>query len=180
MEAAGMVRCAHTLMRAMKEDLQERGKVEPVFVLLHGYGCDFIHFDPQLLNDSCGEAAIAHTISCRAAEVRADGALIGMDSYAFVPNMEAILSTNERLVRAASDNGLDALVRSGLGRKSEAISLNLQTPAFHLLLQQLYTRDSNGVAFEELAAIDSREFTGVPVIVTGLFNIFPLQCGTQA
>jgi hypothetical protein len=149
-------------------------------VLLHGYGCDFIHFDPQLLKDSCGKAAIAHTISCRAAEVRADGALLGMDSYAFVPNIEAILSTNERLVHAASDNGLDALVRSGLGWKSEAISLNLQTPAFHLLLQQLYTRNSNGIAFEELLAIDSRDFSGVTVIATGLFSIFPLQFGTQA
>jgi hypothetical protein len=167
-------------MRAMKEDLQETGKLDPVFVLLHRCGCDFIRFDPQFLNESCGKAAIAHTISCRAAEIRADCVLIGMDSYAFVPDMEAILSTNERLVRAASDNGLEAKVRSGLGCKSEAISLNLQTPAFHLLLQQLYTRNSNGIAFEELVTIDSREFSGVPVIATGLFNIFPLQCGTRA
>jgi len=34
MESSSMVRCAHMLMRGMKDDLQETNTIEPVFVLL--------------------------------------------------------------------------------------------------------------------------------------------------
>ena len=69
--------------------------------------------------------------------------------------------------------GIDALARSGFGHKSEAISITLQTSAFHVLLQQLYTRGSgNSIVFGELRTIDSRECHQAPVIPTGLFNVF--------
>ena len=66
MEAAPMVRCAHMLMRAMKDDLQETSTVEPVFVLLHSCSCDFVRFDPLLLNSVSGKAVIAWIASSRA------------------------------------------------------------------------------------------------------------------
>jgi hypothetical protein len=88
----------------------------------------------------------------------AQAVLIGLDSYAFVPDPEAIATANKKLVETALAAGIDALARSGFGRKSEAISITLQTSAFHVLLQQLYTRGSgNSVVFGELRTIDSRE-----------------------
>jgi len=177
MEAAQMVRCAHAVMRAMTDDLQQTKSVEPVFVLLHEYGCDFVRFDPSLFNSALGKAAVARTLCQRASDTQAAGAVIGIDGYAFIPDIEAIATANDRLVRAAAASGVNALVRSGLGCKSEAIAVALQTNEFHFLLQQLYARDSGDIVFGDLLTIDSREFVGLPVITTGLFSIFPLESG---
>jgi hypothetical protein len=173
MEPAAMVRCAHTLLRALKEDLAEAKSVAPTFILLLDCGCDFIAYDNVLLNSPAGRAAIAESLRGKAIQTGARGVLIGMDSYAFVPNVQAITTAHEKLVRAAAAAGIDAMVRSGFGRKSEAISITLQTSAFHVLLQQLYTRgDGNSIVFGELRTTDSRECHQAPVIATGLFNVF--------
>lgn len=175
MELAAMVRCAHALVRAMKEDLAKTRTVEPVFVLLQKNACDFVAYDPLLLQSPPGRTAIADNLRQRAIQTGAAAVLIGMDSYAFVPDLEAIATANERLVQAATTAGIDALVRSGFGRKSEAISVSLQTSAFHVLLQQLYTRgNSNSIVFGELRRVDSREYGNTPVISTGLLNVFSL------
>ena len=102
MEAAAMVRCAHALVRAMKEDLAKARAVEPVFVLLQKNACDFVAYDPLLLQSPPGRTAIAENLRQRAIQTGATAVLIGMDSYAFVPDLEAIATANERLVQAAT------------------------------------------------------------------------------
>jgi hypothetical protein len=94
---------------------------------------------------------------------------MGLDSYCFVPDLAAMMEANPRLVRAATSAGIDALVRSGFGTKSEGISVTLQTPRFDLLVQQLYTRGDNSIVFGELRTLDSRE---VPMEAAGLFSIY--------
>ena len=181
MESAAMVRCAHTLVRTMKEELAETRTVEPIFILLCDHGCHFIAFDPVLFNDIAGKEAMSASLRQRAAQEGARGALIGTDSYAFLPDLEAIRRANQNLVRAATAAGIDALIRSGLGRKSEAISVSLQTPTFHLLFQQLYTRGrGNSIVFRELLTIDSREYDSSPVISAGFFDIFTLRGAARA
>ena len=54
--------------------------------------------------------------------------------------------------------------------------MTLQTPAFHLLVQQLYTRGDNSIVFDELRTFDSRE---VPMEAAGLFNIYGGQHVTR-
>ena len=71
---------------------------------------------------------------------------------------------------------LDALIRSGFGRKSEGISVTLQTPAFHLLVQQLYTRGDNSIVFGVSQTLDSRE---VPMEAAGIFSIYGGQHVTR-
>ena len=83
---------------------------------------------------------------------------------------------NPRLVQAAAKAGMDALIRSGFGKKSEGLSITLQTPAFHLLIQQLYVRGDNSIVFGELQTFDSRE---VPMKAAGLFSIYTNQHVTR-
>ena len=179
MEPAAMVRCAHSLMHALKEDLAERGQVEPVFVLLLPRCCDLIAYDPTLLTSIAGKRAIAVNLRRKATERRAEGAPIAVDSFCFVPDPEAIHSVNQKLVQAAAAAGIDALVAAGLGRKIEAISVNLQTSDFHLLLQQPYTRESS-IVFGERTTIDSRDYGNLSVISGGIFDIFPLRRMAEA
>jgi hypothetical protein len=54
--------------------------------------------------------------------------------------------------------------------------VTLQTPAFHLLVQQLYTRGDNSIVFGELQTFDSRE---VPMEAAGLFSIYSNQHVTR-
>jgi hypothetical protein len=94
---------------------------------------------------------------------------MGLDSYCFVPDLTAMMEANPRLVQAATSAGIDALVRSGFGKKSEGISVTLQTPRFDLLVQQLYARGDNSVVFGEMRTFDSRED---PMEAVGLFSIY--------
>src|SRR5664279_3605379 len=140
MEPNALVECANELMRALKEELAERGTVSPAFILLHERECEVLTFSPRLFESAEGRAAVARAFRNRALQTEARGSLIGMDSNCFIPDLTALREANPRLVQAAAGAGIDALVRSGFGRKSEGLSVTLQTPAFHLLVQQLYTR----------------------------------------
>ena len=80
------------------------------------------------------------------------------------------------MVQAAAGAGIDALIRSGFGKTSEGLSVTLQTPAFHLLVQQLYARGDNSIVFGELRTLDSRE---VPMEAAGLFSIYGGQHVTR-
>ena len=101
---------------------------------------------------------------------------MGLDSNCFIPDLTAMREENPRLVQAAAGAGIDALVRSGFGRKSEGVSVTLQTPAFHLLVQQLYARGDNSIVFGELQTFDSRK---VPMEAAGLFHIYSNQHVTR-
>ena len=173
MENAAMVECAHELVRVMKEDLAVRKTVEPVLILLHARGCDLIRFEPALFRTPAGKNAIGAVFRKRAIEVSACGALVGLDSHCLVPDVPALLNANSKLVRAAAAAGLDALVRSGFGRKSEALAVTLETPSFELLFQQLYTRAADGIVLGELVEYDSRQ---MPVAAAGVFKVFGPRC----
>ena len=163
-------------MRALKEELAERGTISPAFILLHETDCEVLTFSPRLFKSAEGRAAVARAFRNRALQTEAHGTLIGMDSNCFIPDLTALREANPRLVQAAAGAGIDALVRSGFGRKSEGLSITLQTPAFHLLVQQLYTRGDNSIVFDELRTFDSRE---VPMEAAGLFNIYGGQRVTR-
>ena len=169
MEPNELVECAYELMRVLKEELAERRTVTPAFILLHEKDCEVLTFPPRLFASAEGNAAVARTFRNRALRTGAHGALMGLDSNCFIPDLTAMRQSNSRLVQAAARAGIDALVRSGFGRKSEGLSITLQTPAFHLLVQQLYTRGDNSIVFDELRTFDSRE---VPMEAAGLFNIY--------
>ena len=176
MEPNALVECANELMRALKEELAERGTISPAFILLHETDCEVLTFSPRLFKSAEGRAAVARACRNRALQTEAHGTLIGMDSNCFIPDLTALREANPRLVQAAAGAGIDALVRSGFGRKSEGLSITLQTPAFHLLVQQLYTRGDNSIVFDELRTFDSRE---VPMEAAGLFNIYGGQRVTR-
>jgi hypothetical protein len=101
---------------------------------------------------------------------------MGIDSNCFIPDLTAMREANPRLVQAAAGAGIDALIRSGFGKTSEGLSVTLQTPAFHLLVQQLYARGDNSIVFGELRTLDSRE---VPMEAAGLFSIYGGQHVTR-
>ena len=101
---------------------------------------------------------------------------MGLDSICFIPDFAAMKEANPRLVRAAADAGIDALVRSGFGRKSEGLSVTLQTPSFHLLVQQLYTRQESSIVFGGLQTFDSRK---LPMEAAGLFSIYAAHHATR-
>ena len=176
MEPNALVECANELMRALKEELAERGTVTPAFILLHDSDCEVLTFSPRLFESPEGKAAVARAFRNRAHQTGAHGALVGLDSYCFIPDINALREANPRLVQAAAGAGIDALIRSGFGRKSEGISVTLQTPAFHLLVQQLYTRGDNSIVFGELQTFDSRE---VPMEAAGIFSIYSNQHVTR-
>ena len=176
MEPNELVECAYELMRALKEELAERGTVTPAFILLHERDCVVLTFSPRLFASAEGNAAVARTFRNRALQTGAHGALMGLDSNCFIPDLTAMREANPRLVQAAASAGIDALVRSGFGRKSEGVSVTLQTPAFQLLAQQLYVRGDNSIVFGELQTFDSRE---VPMEAAGLFNIYSNQHVTR-
>jgi hypothetical protein len=173
MNDAAMVECAYELVRVLKDDLMSRNTVEPVLILLHDRGCDLIRFEPVLFTTQSGKDAIGAVFRRRATEVSAYGAIVGLDSHCLVPDIPAMLNANPKLVRAAAAAGIDALVRSGFGRKSEALAVTLETPSFELLLEQLYTRGENGLVFGELMDLDSRR---VPVTSAGVFKVFGRRC----
>ena len=172
MEPNALVECANELMRAMKEELAESGTVTPAFILLHEKDCEVLTFSPRLFASEEGKATVSRAFRNRARQTGAHGALMGLDSNCFIPDLTAMREANPRLVEAAADAGIDALVRSGLGRKSEGLSVTLQTPAFHLLVQQLYSRGDNSIVFGEQQTFDSRE---VPMEAAGLFSIYSGQ-----
>jgi hypothetical protein len=176
MEPNALVECANELMRALKEELAERGTVTQAFILLHERDCEVLTFSPCLFESAGGRAAVARAFRNRALQTEVHGTLIGMDSNCFIPDLTALREANPRLVQAAAGAGIDALVRSGFGRKSEGLSITLQTRAFHLLVQQLYTRGDNSIVFDELRTFDSRE---IPMEAAGLFNIFGGQHVTR-
>src|ERR1700722_16433916 len=176
MEPNELVECANELMRALKEELAERRTVTPAFILLYAKDCEVLAFPPRLFASAEGNAAVARTFRNRALQTGAHGALMGLDSNCFIPELTAMREANPRLVQAAASAGIDALVRSGFGRKSEGLSITLQTRAFHLLVQQLYTRGDNSIVFDELRTFHSRE---VPMEAEGLFNIFGGQHVTR-
>ena len=175
MEPNALVECANELMRALKEELAESGTVTPAFILLHERDCEILTFSPGLFASAEGKAAVSRAFRNRARQTGAHGALVGLDSNCFIPDLTAMSEANPRLVQAAAA-GIDALVRSGFGRKSEGISVTLQTPAFHLLVQQLYARGDNSIVFGELQTFDSRE---VPMEAVGLFSIYSGQHATR-
>ncbi len=176
MEPNALVECANELMRALKEELAESGAVTPAFILLHEKDCEIITFSRRLFASADGRAAVSRAFRNRARQTGAHGALMGLDSDCFIPDLAAMSEANPRLVQAAGDAGIDALVRSGFGRKSEGISVTLQTPAFHLLVQQLYSRGDNSIVFGDLQTFDSRE---VPMEAVGLFSIYSGQHATR-
>ena len=176
MEPNALVECANELMRALKEELAESGTVMPAFILLHERDCEILIFSPRLFVSAEGKAALARTFRTRALQTGAHGALMGLDSNCFIPDHTAIREANPRLVQAAAAAGIDALVRSGFGRKSEGLSVTLQSPAFQLLVQQLYARRDNGIVFGELQTFDSR---AVPMEAAGLFSIYSNQHVTR-
>jgi len=169
MEPNALVECAYELMRALKEELAERKTVTPAFILLHDLDCEVLTFSPRLFASAEGKAAVARAFRNRALQTAAHGALMGLDSFCFIPDLTAMREANPRLVRAAAGAGIDALIRSGLGQKSEGLSVTLQTPSFHLLVQQLYARGENSIVFGELRTFDSRN---LPMEAAGLFSIY--------
>jgi hypothetical protein len=171
MEPNSLVQYAYELMRVLKEELAERRTVQPAFILLHDRHCEVLTFPLRLFASAEGKAAVARTFRNRALQTGAGGTLMGLDSYCFVPDLAAMMEANPRLVQAATSAGIDALVRSGFGTKSEGISVTLQTPRFDLLVQQLYARGDDSIVFGELRTLDSRE---VPMEAAGLFSIY---CG---
>jgi hypothetical protein len=175
MEPNALVECANELMRALKEELAESGTVTPAFILLHEKDCEILTFSPRLFASAEGRAAVSRAFRNRARQTGAHGVLMGLDSNCFIPDLTAMSEANPRLVQAAAA-GIDALVRSGFGRKSEGISVTLQTPVFHLLVQQLYSRGDNSIVFGELQTFDSRE---VPMEAVGLFSIYSGQHATR-
>ena len=176
MEPNALVECANELIRALKEELVERGTVTPAFILLHERDCEVLTFPPRLFASAEGNAAVARAFRKRALQTGAHGVLMGLDSNCFIPDLTAMREANPRLVQAAAGAGIDALIRSGFGRKSGGISITLQTPAFHLLIQQLYVRGDNSIVFGELQTFDSRE---VPMEAAGLFSIYTNQHVTR-
>ena len=176
MELNALVECANELMRALKEELAESGAVTPAFILLHERDCEILTFSPRLFASAEGRAAVSRAFHNRARQTGAHGALMGLDSNCFIPDLAAMSEANPRLVQAAAGAGIDALVRSGFGRKSEGISVTLQTPVFHLLVQQLYSRGDNSIVFGELQTFDARE---VPMEAVGLFSIYSGQHATR-
>ena len=169
MEPNALVECAYQLMSVLKEEIAERRTVQPAFILLHDRHCEVLTFPLHLFASAEGKAAVARTFRNRALQTGAQGALMGVDSYCFIPDLAAMREANPRLVRAATNAGIDALVRSGFGQKSEGISVTLQTPGFHLLVQQMYARGESSIVFGELRTLDSRD---VPMEGAGLFRIF--------
>jgi hypothetical protein len=176
MEPNALVECANELMRALKEELAESGTVTPAFILLHERDCEILTFSPGLFASAEGKAAVSRAFRNRARQTGAHGALVGLDSNCFIPDLTAMSEANPRLVQAAAGAGIDALVRSGFGRKSEGISVTLQTPAFHVLVQQLYSRGANSIVFGDLQTFDSRE---VPMEAAGIFGIYSGQHVTR-
>ena len=176
MEPNALVECAYELMRVLKEELAERGTVAPAFILLYEKDCEVLTFSPRLFASAEGKAAVARAFRNRARQTGAHGALMGLDSNCFIPDLTAMREANPRLVQAAAGAGIDALIRSGFGKTSEGLSVTLQTPAFHLLVQQLYARGDNSIVFGELRTLDSRE---VPMEATGLFSIYGGQHVTR-
>lgn len=176
MEPNALVECANELMRALKEELVERGTVTPAFILLHERDCEVLTFPPRLFASAEGKAAVARAFRNRARHTGAHCALMGLDSNCFIPDLTAMREANPRLLQAAAGAGIDALIRSGFGKKSEGLSVTLQTPAFHLLVQQLYARGDNSIVFGELQTFDSRE---VPMEAAGLFSIYGGQHVTR-
>jgi hypothetical protein len=176
MEPNALVECAYELMRALKQELAERGTVTPAFILLHDRDCEVLTFSPRLFASAAGKAAVARAFRNRARQTGAQGALMGLDSNCFIPDLAAMREANPRLVQAAAGTGIDALIRSGFGKTSENLSVTLQTPAFHLLVQQLYARGDNSIVFGEQRTLDSRE---VPMEAAGLFSIYGGQHVTR-
>jgi len=176
MEPNALVECANELMRALKDELAESGTVTPAFILLHERDCEILTFSPSLFASAEGKAAVSRAFRNRASQTGAHGALVGLDSYCFIPDLTAMSEANPRLVQAAAGAGIDALIRSGFGKTSEGLSVTLQTPAFHLLVQQLYARGDNSIVFGELRTLDSRE---VPMEAAGLFSIYGGQHVTR-
>jgi len=62
MEPIALVECANELMRALKEELAERGTVTPAFILLHERDCEILTFSPRLFASAEGKAAVARGI----------------------------------------------------------------------------------------------------------------------
>ena len=123
MEPIALVECANELMRALKEELAERGTVTPAFILLHERDCEILTFSPRLFASAEGKAAVARAFRKRAVQNGAHGALMGLDSNCFIPDLAAMREANPRLVQAAAGAGIDALIRSGFGGKSEGLSI---------------------------------------------------------
>ena len=170
-----LLRCARTLLDILKESLANRTSIDPVFSLILEQGPEFVRYDPELTRTAEGNLAIANDLRTRAEQSGAVGALIALDCHVFVPDLPAIHQANQRLVQAATRAGLCALVSAGLGRRSEAIVVTLQTPSFHVLFEQLYTRQGTGsIVFDALRTLDSRDSKG-GAQTGGLFEIFPLQ-----
>jgi hypothetical protein len=176
MEPNALVECAYELMGSLKEELAERGTVAPAFILLYDRDCEVLTFSPLLFASAEGKAAVSRAFRNRARQTGAQGALTGLDSNCFIPDITAMSEANPRLVQAAAGAGIDALIRSGFGKTSEGLSVTLQTPAFHLLVQQLYARGDNSIVFGELRTLDSRE---VPMEAAGLFSIYGGQHVTR-
>jgi hypothetical protein len=176
MEPNALVECAYELMGSLKEELAERGTVAPAFILLYDRDCEVLTFSPRLFASAEGKAAVARAFRSRARQTGAHGALMGLDSNCFIPDLTAMREANPRLVQAAAGAGIDALIRSGFGKTSEGLSVTLQTPAFHLLVQQLYARGDHSIVFGELRTLDSRE---VPMEAAGLFSIYGGQHVTR-
>ena len=169
MEPNVLVECAYELMRVLKEELADRGTVSPAFILLYDKDCEVLTFSQRLFRSAEGKATVARVFRNRARQNGAHGALMGLDSTCFIPDLTAMREANPRLVRAAAGAGMDALVRAGFGKKSDGLSVTLQTPRFHLLVQQLYVRGDHSIVFGELRTLDSRE---VAMEAAGLFSIY--------
>ena len=61
-----LVECVNELMRALKEELAERGTVTPAFILLHDSDCEVLSFSPRLFESPEGKAAVARAFRNRA------------------------------------------------------------------------------------------------------------------
>ena len=118
MEPNALVKCANELMRALREELAERGTVTPAFILLHDSDCEVLSFSPRLFESTEGKAAVARAFRNRAHQARARGALVGLDSYCFIPDINAMSEANPRLVAHRFHNSFGAVLADqprGLG-----------------------------------------------------------------
>jgi len=169
MEPNALVECAYELMGSLKEELAERGTVAPAFILLYDRDCEVLTFSPRLFASAEGKAAVARAFRNRARQTGAHGALMGARQQLLHPRPhrdargESTTGTGRRRRRHRCAHPI------GLRKTSAGLSVTLQTPAFHLLVQQLYARGDNSIVFGELRTLDSRE---VPMEAAGLFSIY--------
>lgn len=144
------------LIERMKAELARTGQVEPLLLLLGEHAVEQMMFDPGLLNSGRGKEALFSAARERVRQTGAQAVLMATDAYCFLPEVDRMRELKpESLEDLLSQGGIDALVAAGLGRKSEAVAVTLQTPVYTMFLEQPYERTAKGIVFGELQSLDN-------------------------